>query len=77
MCRLGPAPQAIAAKQLARVRSRLQEDIEDGETMENGTLEKIAAAFSRDIKSKDKLETYDRNVKFYISNFNFTSWEPV
>jgi len=52
------APQAKAAKELAEVRSRLQYDIEENGDSENSTLSKLAAAFCRDDKSKEKLQKY-------------------
>jgi len=54
------APQAKAAKELAEVRSRLQYDIEENGDSENSTLSKLAAAFCRDDKSKEKLQKYEQ-----------------
>jgi len=62
------APQAKAAKELAEVRSRLQYDIEENGDSENSTLSKLAAAFCRDDKSKEKLQKY---VFFFRSFFIF------
>lgn len=65
-CRLGFATQAKAAKDLANVRLRMQQDIEDNGGMENRTLGKIAAAFCRDDKSKEKLKKYEQSVSLLM-----------
>jgi len=64
------APQAKAAKELAEVRSRLQYDIEENGDSENSTLSKLAAAFCRDDKSKEKLQKY----VFFFAVFLFSAF---
>jgi len=63
------APQAKAAKELAEFRSRLQNDIEENGDSENSTLSKLAAAFCRDDKSKEKLQKY----VFFFAVFLFSA----